>query len=354
MFRFILGQNDFGGAGVTYKGSRVGFMDNAMKALKLLVVISAVVMALAGSRASAQDFPSKPIKIIVPFAAGGITDFLGRLAAEGIASATGQQVTVENRSGAGGTMGMEAVARSVPDGYTLALASAGDIIVNRFLHKQSIDPLTELVPIAMVADAPQLLVINSQIPASTLKEFIAYGRKNSGKITYGSAGIGTTMHLGAHLFSRLAGVDMVHVPYRGATPALTDMLGGRIDMMHISLQPIRPHVDSGKLRILAAALPERWSDYLPEVPTAAEAGLPGYEMELWFGLVAPRATPQPIADKLNKYMRGLVTAPAGRKRIVGSFLRPAPAMNTAEFREFVLQDVTKWKNIVRDTDIAVR
>jgi tripartite-type tricarboxylate transporter receptor subunit TctC len=320
-------------------------------AASLVLVLA---LCLSTTAVQAQSYPSKPIKIIVPFAAGGITDFLGRMAADYISSKSGQPVIVENRSGSSGTIGIEAVAKSAPDGYTLALASAGDIVVNPFLYKHlSTNPLTELVPIALIADAPQLLVINSKVPARTLQEFIAYVKANPGKLHYGSAGHGSTIQLGSGLFSRLASVEMQHVPYRGATPALTDMLAGRIEMMHISLQPVASHVQAGTLRILCVTLPERWTEYLPEVPTSQEAGLPGYEMALWFGLVAPRATPQPIIDQLNGYMRSMLTEEGPRKRLVDAYLRPARPQSAREFQDFIQQEVPKWERMVRDTGVTL-
>ena len=323
---------------------------------KLIQVCAGVGIALGLNAAPvrADDYPSKPIRIIVPFAAGGITDFLGRFAAEYISGKTGQQAIVENRSGAGGTIGMEAIAKAAPDGHTLGIGSASDIAVNSFLYKHlSFDPLKDLVPVALLADAPQLLVINAQLPAKTLQEFIAYAKANPGRINYGSAGSGSTIQIGALLFARLAGLDLVHVPYRGATPAVTDMVGGRIQMMHLSLQPVISHVQSGALRILVVTLPERWKDYLPQVPTSAEAGLPGYEMALWFGLVAPRATPQPIINQLNGYMRSMISEPATKKRLVDAFLRPAASMSAAEFQAFIHRDAPRWERIVRETGVTL-
>jgi tripartite-type tricarboxylate transporter receptor subunit TctC len=301
---------------------------------------------------AAQTHPARPIKIIVPFAAGGITDFLGRFVADTISARTGQQVIVENRSGASGTLGMEAVAKAAPDGYTLALAHAGDIVVNSFMYSHlSTNPLKDLAPVALIADAPQLLAVNTDLPARTLQDFIAYVKAHPGKVNYGSAGAGSTMHLGANLFAQLAGVQMVHVPYRGATPAIVDLLSGRIQMMHVSLQPIIAHVKAGKLRILAVTLPERWKAYLPDVPTAAEGGLPGYEMALWFGLVAPRATPQPIVHQLNGTIQSMLSEPATKARLVQAYLRPVTPMSAADFQAFIGREVPRWKRIVREAGL---
>ena len=200
--------------------------------------LGVLAVLLAGELpAVAQTFPSKPIKMIVPSTAGGITDFVGRLAADYIASATGQPVIVENRPGAGGAVGMEAVAHAAPDGYTLGAINTGDII-GGFLHTSlSFDPFKDLLPIAMFAEAPQLLVVSAHVPAQTFQEFLAYARANPGKINYGSAGTGSLTQIGAEQLARLAGLQLVHVPYRGAIPAVTDMIAGRVQMMHISLNP---------------------------------------------------------------------------------------------------------------------
>src|SRR4051812_13587152 len=201
----------------------------------LVGLAASVALALATVPASAQTYPSKTIRLIVPSSAGGITDFVGRLAADYISSKTGQVVVVENRAGAGGVVGMEAVAKAAPDGYTLGSANTGDIM-SGFLHKNpSFDPLKDLMPVAMIAEAPQLLVVSSQVPAKTLGEFLAHARAHPGKINYGSAGIGSLTQFGAELLARLAGLQLVHVPYRGALPAITDMITGRVQMMHISL-----------------------------------------------------------------------------------------------------------------------
>lgn len=307
-----------------------------------------------GATAPAQDYPSNQIRIIVPFVAGGTTDFLGRLAADYISGKIGRQVIVENRSGAAGSIGMEAAAKAEPDGHTLFLGNTADIIINRFLYKQvKTDPLEALTPIAFLTSNPQLLAINSKLPAKTVQEFIAYAKERPGQINYGSAGHGTTMHIGARLFSHLAGLNLTHVPYRGSAPALTDMMAGQVQMVHISLQPIFTHVQSGAIRVLVVAQSERWGTYLPNIPSAVEAGLPGYETGIWFGLFAPRSTPQPIIDRLNGYMREMIEEPLSRKRLADSFLQPAPRMSAKEFGAFIGREVPRWERIVRETGVTV-
>jgi tripartite-type tricarboxylate transporter receptor subunit TctC len=307
-----------------------------------------VVLSLYPPSAVAQTYPSKTIKIIVPSSAGGITDFVGRLAADYIAKRSGQIVVVENRPGAGGAVGMEAVAKSAPDGYTLGAANTGDII-GGFLHSRlSFDPVKDLAPVAMFAKAPQLLVVNAKVPAKNLQEFIADAKARPGQINYGSAGTGSLTQIGAEMFARLAGIKIVHVPYRGAIPAIRDMISGRVQMMHISLKPTYVHIKAGTLRALAVTAKERWTEFLPDVPTTAEAGLPDYLMDIWFGLVAPRGTPKPVLDKVNGYMREMVADPVMRERIVKSFLLPV-SMSTDEFAAFVKTDTPRWEKIIQES-----
>lgn len=307
-----------------------------------------ITLSLCPPGAVAQSYPSKTVKIIVPSSAGGITDFVGRLAADYIGKRTGQIVVVENCPGAGGAVGMEAVAKAPPDGYTLGAANTGDII-GGFLHTRlSFDPVKDLAPVAMFAKAPQLLVVNAKVPAKTLQEFVAYAKARPGEINYGSAGTGSLTQIGAEMFGRLAGVKIVHVPYRGAIPAIRDMISGRVQMMHISLKPTYVHIKTGTLRALAVTAKERWTEFLPDVPTTAEAGIPDYLMDIWFGLVAPRGTPKPIVDKINGYMREMVADPATRARIVKSFLLPV-SMSADEFAAFIKTDTPRWEKIIQES-----
>lgn len=317
------------------------------------MVAALIVCAICVPSAWAQDYPSKPIKIIVPVAPGGLMDSIGRIVGEYITKKTGQQVIVENRSGASGNIAMDALAKSNPDGYTLAIANTGDLAVNPFLYKNlSFDARKDLVPIALIADSPQLLVVNAQLPANTLQEFIAYAKARPGKVNYGSAGVGSLTNIGALLLARLAGIQIVNVPYRGMVPAVTDMVGGRIQMMHTALGGIVSQVRAGKVRVLAVAAPERWTDALPDVPSSAEAGLPEYKMSIWFGLVAPRNTPAPIVKRLNGYMRAMVADPDTKKRLVDGFARPA-SMGVEEFQAYVRQEADRWGGVVHELGVKL-
>ena len=298
--------------------------------------------------ADAQNFPAKPIKMIVPSTAGGITDFVGRLAADYISSRTGQPVIVENRPGAGGAVGMEAVAKAPPDGYTLGSANTGDLIGGLLHTHLAFDPLKDLVPVGLIGDAPQLLVVNADLPVKTFQDFLHYARARPGQIAYGSAGTGSLMQIGAEQLARLAGLQLVHVPYRGAIPGITDMITGRIQMMHISLNPTVAHIRAGSLRPLVVTDRARWTEHLPDVPTSTEAGLPDYEMDIWFGLVAPRGTPKPVLDQLNTYLRAMVADPQMRRKIVDGYLRPA-SMTADAFAAFVAKDTPRWEKIIKQS-----
>jgi tripartite-type tricarboxylate transporter receptor subunit TctC len=314
----------------------------------LIGLAVAVALGAGAPPAAAQDYPSKPVKMIVPSSAGGITDFVGRLAADYLSRELGQPVVVENRAGAGGVVGMEALAKSPPDGYTLGSANTGDLTAG-FLHKNlSFDPLRDLTTVAIVADAPQLLVVNSQLPVTNFQEFIAYAKAHPGKVNYGSAGKGSLTEIGAELLARRAGLQLVHIPYRGAIPAITDMVAGRVQMMHISLNPTIAHIRAGTLRPILVVAKDRWIEHLPDVPTSAEVGLPGYEMGIWFGLVAPTGTPKPIVERLNRSMRAMVADPAVRKRMIDGYLRPV-SMSPEQVAAFVANDAPRWERIIRES-----
>ena len=320
-------------------------------------VFAFAVICLTGWTALAQapvsDYPSKPIKMIVPFAAGGSTDYIARVIGNYIERKTGQPTIVENRPGAGGTIGMEILTKSAADGYTLASATTGEVVVNRYLYKRlPFDPLRDIVPVAMIGRSPQVLAINANVPAKTLAEFIAYAKANPGKVSYASPGVGSISHLGGYMLAKLAGLDLVHVPYRGSAPAITDLLANRVQMMHIALQPIIQHAREGKLRMLAVAAPTRFSEYIPEIPSSTEAGLPAYQMELWWGLVAPRGTPKGIIDRLNAMMRDLVADPEYRARITDAYLIPV-SMSAEEFATYVANEAPKWERLIKDMGLTL-
>jgi tripartite-type tricarboxylate transporter receptor subunit TctC len=317
----------------------------------LWLTASLLAFCVAGlPAASAQGLTGKPIRIVIPVAAGAATDILGRIAGEWIGKRTGLPVVIENRPGAGGGIALEQVAKGEPDGHTLLMATNGAITINRALFKKEpIDTLTDIVPVAPLAWFPNILVINSQLPARTAQEFIALAKAKPGTINYASAGPGTTPHLAVALFARLAGIDIVHVPYRGMAPAMTDLVAGNVQAVAIGNATVAPFVESGMLRILGVAAQQRLS-YLPDVPTAVEIGLPTWEVETWYGLFAPRGTPKPIADELNGHIQAMFADPAYKKKFDESFYDPMP-MTSDQFAQRVKSDVAKWERIVRETGL---
>jgi tripartite-type tricarboxylate transporter receptor subunit TctC len=258
---------------------------------------------------------------------------------------------VENRTGAGGLLGVEAVAKAAPDGYLLSLAATSQIAIAPFTSKHmGFDPLADLAPVAPIAEAPQFLVVNNKVPAKTLQEFIAYVRQNPGKLNYVSLGPGSTVSLAGDRFARLAQVDMVPVQYRGTAPGITDLVANNVQMISIGIAPVLGFVQSGALRVLAAGSAKRLP-YLPDVPTAAEAGLPGYEMTTWFALFAPNGTPRPIVDKLNGLMRDLVADPVAAKRLTDLHIDPM-RMSADQFATFVKTESAKWGSIIKDAGVT--
>jgi tripartite-type tricarboxylate transporter receptor subunit TctC len=300
--------------------------------------------------AMAETYPARPVRIIVSTSAGGITDLSARILGAHITAMTGQPVVIDNRSGAGGNIAMEAVAKAAPDGYTLGVANTGNIVINPSLYRHMpYDPLTDLVPVAPIGVVPLFLVVNGKVPARTLQDFIAYARAEPDKLSYASAGTGTTPHLAADAFIRRAGLRIVHVPYRGSAPATTDVISGVVPMTFVSMGPHIAFVHKGDLRVLAVAT-ERRVPYLPDVATFAEQGFPDFEATTWFALFAPRGTPAEIVDQLNGFARGLAADPASRQRLESNFVDPAN-MTAAEFAGLVKADAVRWERIVRDSGV---
>jgi tripartite-type tricarboxylate transporter receptor subunit TctC len=319
-------------------------------ALRLVSVFAALLCAAAP--AAADEYPARPIRIIVPVSPGGITDIVARVAGEYITARSGQPVVVENRTGAGGNLGVEAVAKAPPDGYVLSVSATSQIAINPFTSRMSFDPLKELIPVAPIAEAPQFLVVNSKVPARTLQEFIAYAKQNPGRLNYVSLGPGSTVSLAGDRFARLAGVEMVPVQYRGTAPGITDLVADNVQMISIGIAPVLGFVQAGTLRLLAAGTTRRLP-YVPDVPTAAEAGLPGYEMTTWFALFAPAGTPKPVVEKLNRYMRDLVADPSAVKRLNDLHIDPM-SMNADDFAAFVKSEAVKWERTVREAGVKAQ
>jgi tripartite-type tricarboxylate transporter receptor subunit TctC len=308
-------------------------------------IIAATLSLLSGLPALAGDYPDRPLKLIVPFAAGGVTDVVARVSAEFLGAKLNQAVIVENVPGAGGNTGIAQMIKAGKDGYTLGLVATGNLAINPHLFaKMPFDALKDVAPIAVIAEAPQLLVISSTVPAKNLTEFIAYAKAHPGKISYGSAGVGTTNHLAADAFARATGVEMVHVPFRGAAPAVNDLIGGHIDFMAVAAAPVIQHIQAGALRSLGVAAPNRLKT-LPDQMTVAEAGLDNYNATTWFGIVAPTGTDPAIIQRLNGYLREMTTDAEVLKKFDASYLEPM-SFSIAQFQTLVREDFAKWKGIV--------
>ena len=296
-------------------------------------------------------WPNKPVRIIVPFAAGGTTDILARALAPELSKAFGQTFIVENKAGAGGNLGVDAVAKAPADGYTIGLQTVSLAINPALTPKMPYDTLKDLAPVGMVASSQHVLVVNNNLPARNVKELLALLRSNPGKYTYGSAGSGSTFHMSAELFKAVAGVSVVHIPYRGGGPALTDTIAGQVDMSFPVLSAAKGHVQAGKLRALGVTGPQR-SALMPEVPTIAEAGLPGYSFETWFIVFAPAATPKPIVDKLNATLNQVLASDAVKERMVREGFDPLPS-TPAQARGRVEKEMPLWAKLIKERGITV-
>src|SRR4051812_41504492 len=294
----------------------------------------------------AQDaYPSRPVRLVLPFPPGGGTDILGRLVAERLAAALGQPVVVENRGGAGGNVGAEAAAHAAPDGYTLLLAAPSLTISPSLYSKLPYDPFKDLAPISLVATVPNLMVTHPSVPAATLKEFIALAKSKPGQMNFGSGGSGTSNHLAGELFNSVAGVKLVHVPYKGVNLAMNDVLAGNVHLVVIGVPAVAPHVKAGRLRALAIVAPRR-SAALPEVPTVAEAGLPEYEVSTWYGLLATAGTPRPVIARLNAEIVRIMHAPELGERLAAMATEPRTS-TPEEFAAYLAQEHAKWGDLIR-------
>jgi tripartite-type tricarboxylate transporter receptor subunit TctC len=306
-------------------------------------------LAPAGAGA-AETYPARPISVIVPVPPGAANDLAARLAGEIITAQTGQPVVISNRGGAGGLIGMSAVAKAAPDGYTLLVASSGQITNTRLLFvNPPLDPVADLEPIAPVMDLKMVAAVNKEVPARTLAQFIALVKARPGEFNFTSAGPGSGTHLAGDQLLRQAGISLPHIAYRGAAPALTDVVAGRVQMITLGANSLMPYIGSGAVRALVVGSNKRLP-YLPDVPTAAEAGVPGWILSVWFGMFGPRRMPKEIVDRLNGYVQKLVSDPASMKRISDSFMEAMP-MPAEQFGRFVREDAAKWERIIKDAGI---
>ena len=308
-------------------------------------------LALVPGLPGAQAWPSKSVKMVVPFAAGGATDVVARLLAQKLTEEWGQSVVVENRSGAGGNIGADAVAKSPPDGNTLLMASGAIVIAGPHMYKSlPYDPARDLVAITNVATGPQVIAVATNVPVKDLGELIAYAKANPGKLNYGSAGIGAQTHLAAENFAHAAGIELTHVPYKGESAAITDLMGGQIQLVTANLSAAIAFVRDGKIRALAVTSRER-NPQLPDVPSASEV-LPGFENSGWFGLLAPAGTPKEVIEKIYRDSAKIVLSDEFRGKLAQLGMAPV-ANSPAEFSAAIRRESARWERVIRERGIVV-
>lgn len=317
-----------------------------------VVALSLVALAAAAPVfAQSGSYPNKPVRVVVPFAPGASTDILARLAADELSKRLGQPFVVENVGGAGGTIGTSQVVKSKPDGYTIVAATPGPITISPVAQKEVPYDVNELAAVTMIAGGPGALVVRKDSPYKTLRELIAAGKAKPGSLSYGSAGIGAFSHLSSELFVSLAGLNAVHVPYKGSGPALIDLLGGRLDFYMEYFPAVQKQIDSGELRALAVTTPQRFP-LRPDIPTMAEAGVPGYDGSAWVGLMVPAATPKDIVDKLQQTMAQALKDPAVVAKINGMGVVPG-GQSPADFASFMAAERARYKKVVDATGISI-
>jgi tripartite-type tricarboxylate transporter receptor subunit TctC len=314
--------------------------------------VIAVMMAGVTLEAIAQTYPTKPIKLVAPSTPGDAPDVIARLVADKLSIALGQQVIVENRPGAGGIVGSEVVAKASADGYTLIMGNAGSHGINAAVYtKLPYDIQRDFAPVSQVAVAPNVMVIDPTLPAKTVAEFIAYAKSQPGKLSYASGGNGSSAHMSMELFKSKAGVDIQHVPYKGSSPALTDLVAGQVAVFIGNMPPTVPLVKAGKLRALAVTT-KAHSALMPELPTIAESGLPGYETVAWFGVLAPAGTPPEIVNRLSLEIGKIARSPEMRDRLLAMGAEPVGG-TPEEFRMVIDRDIAKWKPLAQKVGIKV-
>ena len=312
--------------------------------------LAALIAACFMSAASAQNYPDRPIRLIAPFPAGGLADVLARAVGDEMSKSLGQPVIVENRAGAGGNVGADAVAKAAPDGYTLLMSSAGILTANQFLYsKMPFDPEKDFIPVSIVADMPMMVVVNPKVEAKTLRELVAMARANPGKLNFGSPGIGTTGHLGLALMLHAAKVQITHVPYRGAAPAITDLVGGQIDGVVDNPPTVLPHINEGRLRALAVTAKQRLA-LLPDLPTTAEAGVANYEASSWFGIAVPAGTPPAVVARLHKEIVAALRQPAMAERFAKTGARLV-GNSPEDFAKQIRAERVQWGEVIRAANI---
>jgi tripartite-type tricarboxylate transporter receptor subunit TctC len=317
--------------------------------MRLLFCVVALAFTFASGIAEAQNYPSKPIRLIVPFPPGGSNDIVGRMIAAQLGERLGLSVVVDNRGGAGGTIGTDMAAKAAPDGYTLLLISVAHAFNPAMYKKLPYDPEKSFAPIGLVAAGPVALMVHPSVPATTVKELIAFAKTKPGELNYATAGVGSFQHLASELFKLQTGVNIVHIPYKGGGPAMMDTIAGQAQINMASLIQVIPHAKSGKLRLLATSGSKR-SSLFPDVPTVAET-VPGYDATNWWGLVAPAGTPAAVVSKLHSELEALLKSAETKKRLESEGA-DVVRMDPAEFGRFLSAEMVKWTKVVREAGIT--
>lgn len=319
--------------------------------IKFVPLMAALAFAGASNAISAE-YPSKPIELTVPYAPGGFADSLARLMADSMGKTLGQSVIVQNRPGANGNIASTFVARAPADGYTVLLSTISTMTINPFLYKNiGHDPVKDFSPVSLVVDTANVVVVNPASGIKTFKDLMARARANPGKLFFGSSGNGSTLHLSGELFNQMVGADMVHVPYKGGAPALLDLLGGRLTVMFSDTSAIQ-HIRSGKLTALAVTSAKRM-DAIPEVPTVAEAGLPGYVVESWYGMVVPSGTPKEVIARLNAAITQALQTPELKEKLASVGAKDAENHSSEHFKKVIQDDMAKWSRVIKTSNITL-
>jgi tripartite-type tricarboxylate transporter receptor subunit TctC len=320
---------------------------------RLVRLVGLAVLLLWPMISSAQDFPNHPIRFIVPFPAGGPADVISRVLTDKMSSMLGQPVVIENRAGAGGLVGINSVAKSTPDGYTIAIAPSSQLAMNVTLRDDMpFHPMKDLALLTQIVSVPEILVVNPTVPAKTLSELVALAKAQPGKLTFASTGPGGMPHMAMELLKYTAGMDLVHAPYTGAAPAVNDLLGGHVQLMFADVPVLMGSIKAGTLRALAIGSPQRIA-ILPDVPTTAELGMPKVEADNWYGLVAPVATPKPILDKLYATASEALHSPEVKDKLAGQGVI-AVGNSSADFRAYVQREIDRWGELIKATGIKIK
>jgi tripartite-type tricarboxylate transporter receptor subunit TctC len=314
-----------------------------------------ITLALIGSivaqplTAHGQDYPTKPIRWVVPFPPGGAMDVIARTLGQKMSESLGQQLVVDNRPGAGGLIGSDLVAKAAPDGYTMLIVSVGQAVNPSLYPKVPFDSIKDFEPVSLVAIVPNVLVVNPSVKANSVTDLIALAKARPGKLTYASAGNGTSIHLAGELFAEMAKVDILHVPYKGSGPAVTDLIGGQVDLMFDSITSAKPHIEAGKLRALGVTTAKR-SSALPEIPTISESGVKGYEMSPWFAVFVPAKTPKPIVERLHSEISKAMKLPDVQARFAAIGAEPVGS-TPGELAAYLKAETERWTKIIRERGI---